>query len=87
MPPKLDFKEAIYPTATCRHNHYVPIWYQERFMLPDQDRYFRLDLKPEVVTRGKVNIRATMFTNGAQNGSSLRTTFIPRYGAASRMSR
>ena len=23
-------------------------------MLPDQDRYFRLDLRPEVVTRGKV---------------------------------
>src|ERR1700730_4408233 len=37
-----------------RHNHYVPIWYQERFMLPDQHRYFRLDLSPEVVTNGKV---------------------------------
>lgn len=54
MPPKLDFKEAIYPTATYRHNHCVPIRYLERFMLPDQDRYFRLDLRPEVVTRGKV---------------------------------
>jgi len=28
--------------AGYRHNHYVPIWYQRRFMLPDQDRYFRL---------------------------------------------
>jgi len=37
-----------------RHNHYVPIWYQERFMLPGQHRYFRLDLKPDVVTSGKV---------------------------------
>jgi hypothetical protein len=37
-----------------RHNHYVPIWYQERFVLPDQQRYFRLDLSPEVVTNGKV---------------------------------
>ncbi|WP_375778894.1 hypothetical protein ACE103_07445 [Bradyrhizobium sp. ma5] len=37
-----------------RHNHYVPIWYQERFMLPGQHRYFRLDLSPEVVTNGKV---------------------------------
>jgi hypothetical protein len=37
-----------------RHNHYVPIWYQRRFMPPGQDRYFRLDLKPEVVTSGKV---------------------------------
>ena len=31
-----------------KHNHYVPVWYQRRFMLPGQDRYFRLDLKPEV---------------------------------------
>jgi hypothetical protein len=36
-----------------RHNHYVPIWYQRRFMLPGQDRYYRLDLKPEVVDNGK----------------------------------
>ncbi|PWT81140.1 MAG: hypothetical protein C5B58_10295 [Acidobacteria bacterium] len=32
-----------------RHNHYVPIWYQKRFMLPGQDRYYRLDLKPDPV--------------------------------------
>jgi hypothetical protein len=37
-----------------RHNHYVPIWYQRRFMLPGQHRYYRLDLKPEVVDNGKV---------------------------------
>jgi len=32
-----------------RCNHYVPQWYQRRFMLPGQTKYFRLDLKPEVV--------------------------------------
>src|ERR1039458_5444356 len=37
-----------------RHNHYVPIWYQRRFMLPGQDRYFHLDLKADVVNSGKV---------------------------------
>jgi hypothetical protein len=37
-----------------RHNHYVPIWYQRRFMLPGQTRYYRLDLKPEVVVTGPV---------------------------------
>jgi hypothetical protein len=42
------------PQDEYRHNHYVPIWYQRRFMLPHQDRYFRLDLKPEVVNNGKV---------------------------------
>jgi hypothetical protein len=36
-----------------RHNHYVPIWYQKRFMLPDQSRYYRLDLKPDVLGSGK----------------------------------
>src|ERR1041385_6809261 len=33
------------------HNHYVPEWYQRRFMLPGQHRYYRLDLKPDVVVR------------------------------------
>jgi hypothetical protein len=35
-----------------RHNHYVPVWYQRRFMLPGQHRYYRLDLKPDVVNAG-----------------------------------
>jgi hypothetical protein len=49
------FKDAITvksgrtrSTGEYKHNHYVPVWYQRRFMLPGQDRYFRLDLKPEV---------------------------------------
>jgi hypothetical protein len=37
-----------------RHNHYVPVWYQRRFMPPGQHRYYRLDLKPDVVEKGKV---------------------------------
>jgi hypothetical protein len=40
-----------------RHNHYVPIWYQKRFMLPGQTRYYRLDLEPEVVKSGKVTYK------------------------------
>lgn len=34
-----------------RRNHYVPIWYQKRLMLPGQKRYFRLDLKPDVIRK------------------------------------
>jgi hypothetical protein len=30
-----------------RHNHYVPEWYQRRFMLPGQHKYHYLDLHPE----------------------------------------
>ncbi|WP_201462936.1 DUF4238 domain-containing protein [Brevundimonas aurantiaca] len=30
-----------------RHNHYVPEWYQRRFLAPDQHELHYLDLKPE----------------------------------------
>lgn len=36
-----------------RHNHYVPVSYQRRFMLSGQNQYYRLDLKPEKrISRG-----------------------------------
>ena len=35
-----------------RHNHYVPEWYQRRFMLRGQNKYWYLDLKPERRTSG-----------------------------------
>ena len=37
-----------------RHNHYVPVWYQKRFMLPGQHKYYRLDLTPETLQSGNV---------------------------------
>ena len=37
-----------------RHNHYVPIWYQKRFMQPCQHRYYRLDLRPDEVRNGVI---------------------------------
>lgn len=37
-----------------RHNHYVPIWYQRRFMLRGQSRYYRLDMNPGTIKAGKV---------------------------------
>lgn len=36
-------------TKDFKHNHYVPEWYQRRFMAPGQGKYWYLDLKPEVV--------------------------------------
>src|SRR5580692_8286098 len=41
MPANTNFK----------HNHYVPEWYQRRFLLPGQGKYWYLDLKPEQVAR------------------------------------
>lgn len=37
-----------------RHNHYVPISYQRRFMLPGHGKYYRLDLQPEIISRGSI---------------------------------
>jgi hypothetical protein len=37
-----------------RHNHYVPEWYQRRFLLPGQAQYWYLDLKPETRTSGSI---------------------------------
>lgn len=37
------------PAQDFKHNHYVPEWYQHRFMLPRQNRYWYLDLKPDQV--------------------------------------
>ncbi len=33
-----------------KHNHYVPEWYQRRFLLPNQTSYHYLDLSPDVCT-------------------------------------
>lgn len=46
------FKRGLVVTSTklgYRHNHYVPIWYQKRFMLSGQSRYYRLDCAPQPV--------------------------------------
>lgn len=34
-----------------QHNHYVPEWYQKRFLMPGQSKYWHLDLAPERITR------------------------------------
>ena len=34
-----------------KHNHYVPEWYQKRFLPTGQSRHHYLDLKPQVVER------------------------------------
>lgn len=36
--------------VSYKHNHYVPEWYQRRFLLPNQTNYHYLDLQPDVCT-------------------------------------
>lgn len=38
-------------------HHYVPQWYQRRFLLPGQTEYYCLDLNPGSYTRGDVTHR------------------------------
>jgi len=35
-----------------RHNHFVPEWYQKRFLAPGKGKYWYLDLKPEIQSAG-----------------------------------
>lgn len=39
-------------TSHYRHNHYVPEWYQKRFMESGRNKYYYLDLCPDVVRNG-----------------------------------
>lgn len=38
-----------------RQHHYVPQWYQKRFLLPGQNHFFYLDLNPETVVRDGIS--------------------------------
>lgn len=47
-------------------HHYVPEWYQKRFMLDGQSAYYRLDLSPEHIETpsGKVIKKAEVLQKG-----------------------
>ena len=52
-------------TQSHKH-HYVPEWYQKRFMFDGQKSYFRLDLSPEIINRpdGKTIRKGEVFNKG-----------------------
>jgi hypothetical protein len=41
-------------STKSRVHHYVPRWYQKRFLPPDKETLFYLNLKPETVNQGKI---------------------------------
>lgn len=47
-------------------HHYVPEWYQRRFMLAGQKSYFRLDLEPEIIRtpHGKLIKKGEVLSKG-----------------------
>src|SRR5260370_42555827 len=50
--PRASTSDRTMPSSKdFRHNHYVPEWYQRRFMLPGKGTYWYLDLQPDQVVR------------------------------------
>ncbi len=51
-----------------RNHHYVPQWYQKKFMLPGEHELFQLDLNPETFTdpRGVRHIRKAVKRQGSK---------------------
>src|SRR6185295_5379098 len=41
-------------TQQARTHHYVPQWYQKKFLQPGQNKYHYLDLYPETIVSGQV---------------------------------
>lgn len=51
-----------------RHNHYVPAWYQRRFLAPGQHELHYLDLKPEPYTKaGRTIMPASYWKRGTKH--------------------
>ena len=68
------------PTRDFKHNHYVPEWYQRRFMLPGQGKYWYLDLKPEQVVQNGHRFTRRDLLHWGRVGVSLNTIFTPPGG-------
>jgi len=45
------------PERKFTNNHYVPKWYQKRFLSDGQDRFFYLDLDPDIVENNGVKYK------------------------------
>ena len=65
-----------------RRNHYVPVWYQKRFLLPGKYKYFRLDLSPEIVKKMALSFLGIIFMNGLRKKFSPKKIFIQQNGGA-----
>ena len=42
-------------TQQSHVHHYVPQWYQKRFLAPGKSKFHYLDLNPEVLTNNRVS--------------------------------
>jgi hypothetical protein len=64
------------------HNHYVPVWYQKRFMRPGQSVYNYLDLKPDVlVNNGQSYTSRPLRFRGADSCFAQDDLYTTKWGA------
>lgn len=68
-----------------RRNHYVPQWYQQRFLLPEQDenKFHHLDLSPDSFTdsTGKVRIKTAQHRWGTPSCFRQDDLYTTKFGA------
>lgn len=69
-----------------KNNHYVPQWYQKKFMLLNEHELYYLDLKPEIVkdSKGIFHTKNDLYRQGARKcftEEDLYTTKLPGIGA------
>ena len=68
-------------TPGYRHNHYVPEWYQRRFLAEGQSRYHYLDLHPDRVTNnGHTYIRNASFRWGPRQCFAQNDLYTTKWG-------
>jgi hypothetical protein len=66
-----------------RQNHYVPVWYQERFLPTNakERKFYYLDLKPDtVVSKGHTHTRAALLRWGPKNCFKQEDLYTTRFG-------
>lgn len=67
-----------------RVNHYVPVWFQERFIssTPKERKFYYLDMNPEaVVSNGRRHTRSALLRWGPRNCFCEHDLYTTKYGA------
>lgn len=68
-------------TTGYRHNHYVPEWYQRRFLADGQSRYYYLDLHPDTITNnGHTYTRKALLPWGPTQCFAQNNLYTTRWG-------
>lgn len=79
-----NLSTTLAPMSKYRLNHYVPIWYQERFIpVTARERKFHyLDMKPEtIVSNGRTHTRNAILRWGPRNCFCEHDLYTTKFGA------